>query len=270
MDLYFYTKRKDVAATSLVDLASYIAALAAPTTATNLATISRVTDKIESLVQSDTGEPLNLYFSPDGTTYEAWSTDAAETLGVALGTTGSLGVGSLTSTTSFSISGNARVGTLAMNTVALRDAMTNALQGYPGRTGITLTLHVRKTDISGITETIALLPVFVQAGVLAETADPDTAAASYTLTDTFLSGAIHPLTGITGLTGGGAAALDGIVTGNVADPTLPTGYTVLLSYSRVMQIWQLVSGTDAEDTSAGVVRPDDYHATTNPRVWVQL
>jgi len=263
MDIYFYTKRLDVAATSLTDLASYIAALAAPTTATNIATINRVTDKLEAFVQSDSGEPLNLYFSPDGTNYEAWSTSADTTLAVGLGWQDPNTGFNLASTTSFAISGTARVGTLALNTQALREALVNAQQQHQP---LWFTLHVRKTSAAGVTETIALLPVQVRPGVL--TAAPaDNDGISYTSEAAFLAGAVHPRTAITSLTGGGATALDGIVT---AALVLPTGYTVLLSYGRVGQTWQLVAGTDAEDVPNGIVRPDDYDATSNARVWVQL
>lgn len=75
---------------------------------------------------------------------------------------------------------------------------------------------------------------------------------------------------ITALTGGLTTTLDGIVT---ASSTLyPVGTVVILSYGLVSQIWKLVAGTDAEDVNAtpAVVRPDDYHASTNAVVWKQI
>lgn len=71
--------------------------------------------------------------------------------------------------------------------------------------------------------------------------------------------------GITGLTGGGAAKLDGIPTVNLAVKTL-----VLLVISDVMQYWLLKAGTNTEDAGNGVVRGDDYAATTNEKVWIQI
>lgn len=71
--------------------------------------------------------------------------------------------------------------------------------------------------------------------------------------------------GITGLTGGGAANLDGIPTVNLAVKTL-----VLLVISDVMQYWLLKAGTNAEDAGNGVVRGDDYATTTNEKVWIQI
>ena len=35
------------------------------------------------------------------------------------------------------------------------------------------------------------------------------------------------------------------------------------------QVWQLESGTDAHDPLNGVVRPDDYNAVTNAKVWIK-
>lgn len=75
---------------------------------------------------------------------------------------------------------------------------------------------------------------------------------------------------ITTLTGGAATALDSIDT-----TALSTGYTALLAVTISAtvpgKIWRLVAGTDAEDPAAGTIRPDDYDATTNAKVWkVQL
>lgn len=69
---------------------------------------------------------------------------------------------------------------------------------------------------------------------------------------------------ITGLTGGTATDLDSITT---------TGLTVAVTVAMIMnttygvQYWQLVSGTDADNTVTGIVRPDDYATTTNEKVW---
>lgn len=73
-----------------------------------------------------------------------------------------------------------------------------------------------------------------------------------------------------GLTGGGATNLDGVATKTGALVLVPTGTIFMLSYGRILQMWQLIAGTDAEAPSTGVVRPDDYNASTNARIWVQL
>lgn len=73
-----------------------------------------------------------------------------------------------------------------------------------------------------------------------------------------------------GLTGGGATKLDGVATKTGSVVMVPTGTIFMISYGRILQVWQLVEGTDVEAPSTGVVRPDDYNASTNARIWVQL
>ena len=69
---------------------------------------------------------------------------------------------------------------------------------------------------------------------------------------------------ITALTGGGVTALDGIST---------IGKTLLLVDLYVadeMQTWRLFAGTTAEDSASGIVRPDDYNASTNAQIWKRV
>lgn len=73
------------------------------------------------------------------------------------------------------------------------------------------------------------------------------------------------LPGVTSLTGGGAGSLDGVLTATV---TVPQLYIVSLSTSS--QLWILMAGTDAEDVAGGVIRPDDYHATNNAKVFKRI
>lgn len=70
--------------------------------------------------------------------------------------------------------------------------------------------------------------------------------------------------GITGLTGGGSTKLDGLVTDGKSS-LLSTIYV-----SSELQDWLLISGTDAENAAAGIVRPDDYAAETNEQVWIRV
>lgn len=71
---------------------------------------------------------------------------------------------------------------------------------------------------------------------------------------------------ITGLTGGTSTDLDSIATVDLA-----VNYTVLLGVTIGASVpgktWVLQSGTDAEDPANGIVRPDDYAASTNEKVW---
>lgn len=69
---------------------------------------------------------------------------------------------------------------------------------------------------------------------------------------------------ITALTGGGTTALDGIAT---------AGKSALLAVVYVndeLQDWRLFNGTTAEDAASGIVRPDDYNATTNAQIWKRV
>ncbi len=72
---------------------------------------------------------------------------------------------------------------------------------------------------------------------------------------------------ITSLTGGTAGALDSIVT---AGGAVTTGRWVAVIVSGVFQVWQLQAGTTAEDSANGIVHPDDYNASTNARIWIQI
>ena len=82
---------------------------------------------------------------------------------------------------------------------------------------------------------------------------------------------------IVGLTGGGATKLDGQVTADVS-----VGFTaflplLLISSVAVPKMMHLITDldpgvtTENADPSAGlvIIKPDDYHATTNPKLWVE-
>lgn len=75
---------------------------------------------------------------------------------------------------------------------------------------------------------------------------------------------------ITGKTGSAAADLDAIVTLGIDLATYPTLYLVKTGAGGGIQGWQLTAGTDAEDVGSGIVRPDDYAAATNEKVWKQV
>lgn len=72
---------------------------------------------------------------------------------------------------------------------------------------------------------------------------------------------------IIGKTGGAATDIDGIVTIGIDLATYPTLYIFKTGAGGAAQGWQLVSGTDAENAEAGIVRPDDYAAGTNEKNW---
>lgn len=82
------------------------------------------------------------------------------------------------------------------------------------------------------------------------------------------------LPAITGLTGGTTGKLDAKVTTDVDINFTAFCANLILNGIVVPKIFQLTSSTDAEntDTEVGIlkVRPDDYHATTNPKVWFEV
>ena len=69
---------------------------------------------------------------------------------------------------------------------------------------------------------------------------------------------------ITALTGGTSVCLDGLTTSGKSN------LFVILKISSEIQDWILTTGTTAEDADNGIVRPDDYAATTNEQVWKRL
>lgn len=70
---------------------------------------------------------------------------------------------------------------------------------------------------------------------------------------------------VTGLTGGGTANLDGVPTVGVSVPQL-----YVLSVGLSSQLWQLAAGSDVENAAGGIVRPDDFNALTNAKVFKRI
>jgi hypothetical protein len=70
---------------------------------------------------------------------------------------------------------------------------------------------------------------------------------------------------ITGLLGGGATNLDGLVT---ATGNYTVGICIFLVIGGVPAIYQLISGSNAE-SSPSIIRPNDFDEMTNAKVWIQ-
>lgn len=265
MTIYLVKGYIDVAATSLADAQALLGALADPGDADNAAIIDRVLGKLETLIQSDSGEPLVISSIDDvAGTISSWVTDASTTLVAGLGDPDASQSFLYASTLGFSISGNTRLGTLALNT----DELTRAVaQMRPFRT---FTLQLRKTE-GGVTQTMALLQVRVKPGVIS--GSPATlTAATYLETTTARAGYVVNLSGITSLTGGGATALDGIAAGST---TYPVGCLVALTEAisgapDIVRFFKLKgSYVAASDVDNGVVKPTNSDATLNPVHWKQ-
>jgi hypothetical protein len=72
-------------------------------------------------------------------------------------------------------------------------------------------------------------------------------------------------------TGGTAVALDSVATAGLAVDTWIARVIILNGDgTRTSSEWELVAGNDGEDVAGGIVRPDDYAAATNEKVWVRL
>jgi hypothetical protein len=78
---------------------------------------------------------------------------------------------------------------------------------------------------------------------------------------------LNVLTSVTALTGGAAGALDAQVTTDVAVDRV---VRIFITESGIItpQEWLLRTWTaETEDAAAGIVLPDDFHASTNPKFW---
>lgn len=119
-------------------------------------------------------------------------------------------------------------------------------------------LQVETLTAAGIRQSSQWIPVLIQSDVCRAT---DTAPVSSTQP---VPSAPLYYKAITSLTGGGTTALDGI-------PTVGKSSVLALLYvSDELQTWRLFSGTTAEDAANGIVRPDDYNASTNAQIWKRI
>jgi len=75
--------------------------------------------------------------------------------------------------------------------------------------------------------------------------------------------AFQPLSAYTG-------AGDSLQSLATANGTITTGSVAFTVVSAIFHTWQLQSGTNATDAPNGYVRPSDYNASTNARVWVMI
>jgi len=119
-------------------------------------------------------------------------------------------------------------------------------------------LQVETVTSAGVRQSSPWIPVLILSDICRDT---DTAPVSSTQP---VPSAPLYYKAITALTGGGTTALDGI-------PTVgKTSLLVLLYVSDELQSWRLFSGTTAEDAANGIVRPDDYNASTNAQIWKRI
>lgn len=115
-----------------------------------------------------------------------------------------------------------------------------------------------QTTLSGVVQSSQWIPVMIQSDVVRATDGTVVASSQPTPSAPLYYKAI------TALTGGGTTALDGI-------PTVgKTALLVQIYVADELQDWRLFTGTTAEDAASGIVRPDDYNASTNAQIWKRL
>jgi hypothetical protein len=261
MTIYLIKGYLGYAATTLADAQALLTALANPALAANQAAIDRITDKLETLVQGDTGEPIILSSIDDTAgTYSAWVTDASTTLALGLGDPDPNGNTLYASTLSSTISGNTRLATLALNTTALAAAVNRGRFLRPAP----LTLQILTTT-GGVTETRGLITLQISAPIFAGGTPVDLTPTTYVTTPVARAGYVINLSGVTSLTGGGATTLDGQLAGTA---TFPVGSIVLTSDGNIARHWRLL-GTylAATDLALGKIKPTNSDATLNPCYW---
>lgn len=144
--------------------------------------------------------------------------------------------------------------TLELNTAG-------ALALLAGQNTVETWLEVEITDGSGNVRTYGQTQIRLRNQTINSGASVPTPAADYfTKTETNQK-FIQNQSALTALTGGSATDLDGIATVNVA-----VGPILAVVLGQVLSYYQLFDGTDAE-SSPHVIRPDDYAASTNEKVW---
>lgn len=150
---------------------------------------------------------------------------------------------------------NGWTGTVDLNTVEMAAA-------FAGEQIIELYVQITIMDGSGRPRTYAQTRARFLNTVVAPGGGAPVAVGTYlTDTETF-DRFVQNRSSISGLTGGGATKLDGIVTVGVS-----AGQMVVIVVNSTLYVYQLTSGTTAESVPS-VVRPDDYAGTTNEKIWV--
>jgi hypothetical protein len=142
-------------------------------TATDItqAAVTSVTDdtpvtELKQVVVGD-DEPLSVQFTT-GSAAPSWASDATYVLTVALGIPTPAGIQDLASTSSFTLTGSTRTGSLDLTGAALTDYLRTTLSNYPRwRSGLGMALQVRVATPAGKNITYAQLSVIVQSPVIA-------------------------------------------------------------------------------------------------------
>ena len=139
------------------------------------------------------------------------------------------------------------------------------LELLDGAASIGSTLELQLVDGSGNIRTVGQTSCLIRNEAIDELSTIPAPFPAYLTSAQTLLACVQNQYAVTALTGGGTA-LDGIVTGTSALPTVQTSSLICIELSSVLSFYELVTGTDTE-SSPDVIRPDDYATTTNERVW---
>lgn len=143
------------------------------------------------------------------------------------------------------------------------DYNTDGLAAYLGALGSRsdgLVMEVEVTDAAGLPRTYLAVPIVARNESVNPLSSVPTPLSSYRTTvesDALYVGNAYD---ITGLTGGGAGNLDGVATTSIT-----TSFKAV-KIAGAIAFYRLEAGTDAE-SSPNVIRPDDYNAVSNAKVW---
>jgi hypothetical protein len=229
--------------------------------------------KVASLVfyLRDILNPLQISFTQDGTivTATVLAASAVMRLGLKAGIGGSLLAGAST----YTLNGDTAEVEFSLNTSELIAYFTSNVP--PGAREGNFLFEVETTNAGGTERETRLQEVALVRRDVNTSDDVNPTSAEegvYVLRGELFDDAgdaISPKfpafrSAITGRTGGGATNLDGISTASLTIPFL-----VILVIAGTAEIWQLAAGTDAE-ADPFVIRPDDYNALTNARVWKRV
>ena len=157
--------------------------------------------------------------------------------------------------------------TIADGWSARLDCNTRGLLDFlEGEVSAGSTLELQLVDASQNVRTVGQIPCTIRNEAIDEASTIPTPFPSYLTATQVNQNFVQNRFQVTALDGGGTA-LDGIPTGTTALPTVPTDALVAIELGGDIFFYELVAGTDAESLP-DVVRPDDYAASTNERVWL--
>ncbi len=139
------------------------------------------------------------------------------------------------------------------------------LELLDGAASVGSTLELQLVDGDGNIRTVGQTSCLIRNEAIDEESTIPAPFPAYPTTAQMLLDAVQNRYTVTALTGGGTA-LDGIVTGTTASPTVQTNSLVAIDISGVVSLYRLEAGTTAE-SSPSVIRPDDYDGTENARIW---